>query len=118
MTLHDKTTSETCVFLRDRVQPQCAQVPLGDANLWKLEMQKWWLGPESNRDTRIFSPSFLLWRLTAADNRRITATAISMARRRNLIVDLPSGTGISKSRSGRGTLFYRVRFGTRFTGGP
>jgi len=40
-----------------------------------------------------------------------------MKRKRQLIADLPSGIGVSKSRSGRGTLFYRVRLGSRFTGG-
>jgi integrase len=41
-----------------------------------------------------------------------------MARKKNLIADLPSGIGITKSLSGRGRLFYRVRLGRRFTGGP
>ena len=41
-----------------------------------------------------------------------------MARKKNLIADLPSGIGITKSRSGRGRLFFRVRLGSRFTGGP
>jgi integrase len=41
-----------------------------------------------------------------------------MARKRNLIADLPSGIGITKSHSGRGRMFYRVRLGSRFTGGP
>ena len=41
-----------------------------------------------------------------------------MARKKNLIADLPSGIGITRSYSGRGRLFYRVRLGGRFTGGP
>ncbi|MBN8711371.1 MAG: hypothetical protein J0I10_18465 [Verrucomicrobia bacterium] len=41
-----------------------------------------------------------------------------MARKKNLIADLPSGIGITKSRSGRGRMFFRVRLGSRFTGGP
>lgn len=41
-----------------------------------------------------------------------------MARKKNLIADLPSGFGITKSHSGRGRMFYGVRLGSRFTGGP
>lgn len=41
-----------------------------------------------------------------------------MARKKHLIANLPSGIGITKSHSGRGRLFFRVRLGSRFTGGP
>jgi hypothetical protein len=41
-----------------------------------------------------------------------------MARKESLIAHLPSGIGITKSHSGRGRLFYRMRLGRRFTGGP
>ena len=41
-----------------------------------------------------------------------------MTRKKHLIANLPSGVGITKSHSGRGRLFYRVRLGSRFTGGP
>lgn len=37
---------------------------------------------------------------------------------RALIAGLPSGIGVSKSTSGRGRVFVRVRLGERFTGGP
>lgn len=34
------------------------------------------------------------------------------------IANLPSGVGVTKTKSGRGLVYWRVRFGKRFTGGP
>jgi len=51
--------------------------------------------------------------LTPADNWRINSTLL-----RARIKDLPSGVGVTKTTSGRGREFWRVRLGKRFTGGP
>ena len=38
-------------------------------------------------------------------------------KKRALIADLPPGVGISRSKNGVGSIYYRVRLGKKFTGG-
>jgi len=48
----------------------------------------------------------------------IRAAAANSSLLRARIKDLPSGVGVTKTASGRGREFWRVRLGKRFTGGP
>jgi hypothetical protein len=71
-----------------------------------------WIRTSEGVCQRIYSLTFYLY-LTLADNWRINLAVL-----RARIKDLPSGVGVTKTTSGRGREFWRVRLGKRFTGGP